>query len=188
MESEGLAAQWQIGLFAENRLRGLRGVSAGQTGTSTDTVRCQGCKQQFTPIRPRQHFCTSECSSATRGGPRNANWRGGASADQAAYALARYYRDPNRWKARAAARRAIAQGKIVPPTHCPKCGEQRKLQAHHHNGYEREHWLDVSFACDPCHRAEHRGRKSPKSAAVALAAIAAVLFALCEWAVWRAVA
>ena len=34
--------------------------------------------------------------------------------------------------------------------------DARHIQAHHHNGYEREHWLDVVWLCRACHNDTHR--------------------------------
>jgi DNA invertase Pin-like site-specific DNA recombinase len=46
-------------------------------------------------------------------------------------------RDPVKERARHAVRYAVASGKIVKPTHCPRCGTKALLQAHHHNGYDK---------------------------------------------------
>lgn len=60
--------------------------------------------------------------------------------------------------ARFAVRDAVVAGKLVRPSICPNCKKipTRPVQAHHHNGYDREHWLDVVWLCNACHRqAEH---------------------------------
>jgi len=57
---------------------------------------------------------------------------------------------------------AVKKGKILPPEICDECGEvpepfndgRRALQAHHHRGYAREHYLDVRWLCIKCHRKE----------------------------------
>jgi hypothetical protein len=56
-------------------------------------------------------------------------------------------------KARVAVREAIKKGEIerLP---CQKCGES-KVQAHHHNGYNREHWLDIIWLCQEHHTQAH---------------------------------
>lgn len=41
------------------------------------------------------------------------------------------------------------------PAAC-SCGSAGRLQAHHHNGYAPEHWLDVVWLCPKCHKAAHR--------------------------------
>ncbi len=38
---------------------------------------------------------------------------------------------------------------------CANCGKQAE-QWHHHNGYEKDHWLDVTPLCIPCHQAADR--------------------------------
>jgi predicted DNA-binding transcriptional regulator AlpA len=47
---------------------------------------------------------------------------------------------------------AVESGKLVKPEHCqyPGC-DATKLQAHHHNGYDQEHQLDVVWLCSKHH-------------------------------------
>jgi hypothetical protein len=56
--------------------------------------------------------------------------------------------------ARKAVRVALASGKLTRPAVCSKCFLPRKLQAHHQNGYDKEHHLDIIWICAKCHRAE----------------------------------
>ncbi len=46
---------------------------------------------------------------------------------------------------------AIQTGRLVRPQECSKCGATGRIEAHHHNGYTREHYLDVVWLCQPCH-------------------------------------
>lgn len=39
---------------------------------------------------------------------------------------------------------------------CEDCGTRMRVQAHHHKGYSRAHWLDVIWLCPPCHGRRHR--------------------------------
>lgn len=49
--------------------------------------------------------------------------------------------------------RAVKTGKLVRPSKCTKCGcDKSRIEAHHHNGYEKDHWIDVVFICTSCHR------------------------------------
>jgi hypothetical protein len=42
---------------------------------------------------------------------------------------------------------AIELGELTRPAVCGDCGtDKRKIEAHHHKGYQREHWLDVVWA------------------------------------------
>lgn len=68
--------------------------------------------------------------------------------------LQRQYRlrHVDRIKARSAIGRAIRDGKINRGSHCHYCGNESVTQAHHHNGYSREFWLDVIWLCRKCHR------------------------------------
>lgn len=70
-----------------------------------------------------------------------------------------YNKRDNRKKydASLALRKAVRRG-IVKPAHqqdCILCG-RRAQDLHHHNGYDREHWLDVVPLCKACHRKQHK--------------------------------
>jgi hypothetical protein len=58
--------------------------------------------------------------------------------------------------ARAYVNRQIRDGKLprASTKPCVRCGK-RAREYHHHLGYEREHWLDVTPVCSVCHRATH---------------------------------
>lgn len=49
---------------------------------------------------------------------------------------------------------AIRTGALVRGP-CQSCGSSA-TEAHHHNGYSKEHWLDVVWLCKLCHETEHR--------------------------------
>ena len=53
-------------------------------------------------------------------------------------------------------RHAVRTGRLL-RTACVDCGGA-SLEAHHHNGYDADHALDVVWLCRPCHLARH-GRK-----------------------------
>lgn len=65
-------------------------------------------------------------------------------------------RDGDKLQARASVNRLIRYGKIpspseVPCSQCKHCGDDRKHEYHHHNGYSAEHHLDVIVLCSKCH-------------------------------------
>ncbi len=64
--------------------------------------------------------------------------------------------------ARAAANRAVAKGKLPRPDTlpCQECG-QSASQYHHHQGYEREHWIHVIPVCTKCHARLDANAKKP---------------------------
>lgn len=62
--------------------------------------------------------------------------------------------DPVKARAWGAVRAALKRGDLISQP-CVKCGSDRS-EAHHHKGYEPEHWLDVEWLCRPCHTLEHR--------------------------------
>ena len=51
--------------------------------------------------------------------------------------------------------RAVAVGALVRPNHCSSCGSTYRIQGHHANGYEPDHYLDVVWLCQSCHRQAH---------------------------------
>lgn len=63
-------------------------------------------------------------------------------------------RYPIREKARQYVKNAIRDGRLIRSDRCsnPECNKICKPEAHHHNGYEEEHWLDVIFLCTECHK------------------------------------
>ena len=50
---------------------------------------------------------------------------------------------------------ALRRGDLVRPGTCSACQSPCKPQAHHHNGYDEEHMLDVVWVCISCHEAAH---------------------------------
>lgn len=63
-------------------------------------------------------------------------------------------------KARRILRQAVADGKILKPDTCSACGDvcsREDLDAHHHNGYEGDAALQVTWLCKSCHGLEHGG-------------------------------
>lgn len=58
--------------------------------------------------------------------------------------------------------KATKRGILIPPKECAKCQRepgfgsrgQRLIQAHHHNGYDDDHILDVVWLCPSCHKIE----------------------------------
>lgn len=59
---------------------------------------------------------------------------------------------PEKFKARNFVNNNIAKGRLERAKNltCAHCGKQAS-DYHHHNGYSREHWLDVIPLCRPCH-------------------------------------
>lgn len=63
--------------------------------------------------------------------------------------------------ASSALQKAVAEGQLprVNTLLCSDCGAQAS-DYHHHNGYERTHWLDVVPLCRKCHRHRHGSTRS----------------------------
>ena len=59
--------------------------------------------------------------------------------------------DPLKGPAHVAVYRALKSGRMVRPEVCDSCGISGKTEAHHHNGYEKPHRLDVVWLCRKCH-------------------------------------
>lgn len=62
-------------------------------------------------------------------------------------------RDPVKEYARGVVRDLIFRKKITKPEHCPRCGEKKLVQAHHHD-YNKP--LEIEWLCHLCHSQEHR--------------------------------
>ena len=55
---------------------------------------------------------------------------------------------------------AVKNGTLTRPATCSKCLQEGRIEAHHHNGYDKEHILDVIWLCRSCHRSLHRPNES----------------------------
>lgn len=69
----------------------------------------------------------------------------------------RRYRDrhPERYRAHYTVQQAVKRGALA-KLPCVVCGSSRQVEGHHHNGYEEEHILDVTWLCNRHHREAHR--------------------------------
>ena len=70
-----------------------------------------------------------------------------------------------KWDARRSVRNAKKRGELVLEP-CEACGTEKDIQAHHHKGYAKEHWLDVQWLCRPCHIKADKLLKEPNYGAV----------------------
>lgn len=59
---------------------------------------------------------------------------------------------PQKSRARGAAKDAQARGDLTPPSACERCGAESHIEKHHHD-YAKP--LDVEWLCVSCHKAEH---------------------------------
>lgn len=75
---------------------------------------------------------------------------------------ARYYRrNPTKTRARTAVRDALDSGSLVRgPCAFASDACEGRIEAHHHKGYDREHWLDVVWLCIRHHGHAHRSTKA----------------------------
>jgi hypothetical protein len=63
---------------------------------------------------------------------------------------------PDKMKARSAVSHGLRDGKIKKGTRCNHCKTKSgKLEAHHHQGYTEENYLNIIWLCDSCHREVH---------------------------------
>lgn len=67
-----------------------------------------------------------------------------------------YKRDRDKVLAKKAVWNAVKSGKIIRPINCSNCGNQNKIQAHHHLGYAVKDRLNVQWLCHKCHMFIHR--------------------------------
>ena len=80
--------------------------------------------------------------------------------------------DPHE-RARRAVHNALRSGKLSKAP-CELCGidDERVLEAHHYQGYDEAHWLDVQWLCVRCHakvdaiRAQWAGKRNKKILAI----------------------
>jgi len=51
---------------------------------------------------------------------------------------------------------AVKNGEFKKPETCSHCGKKKRLDSHHHLGYEGDNWKNVVWLCRKCHQIEHR--------------------------------
>ena len=143
-----------------------------RTGTTDRPVTverlCPVCGVTFRTSRHLQVYCARTCKDRAHGrredrGAVNARSRRWAKTEKGraairARARVQYRRDRPKAIARAAVGDAIRKGRLTRPLLCEDCGSERPLQGHHHLGYDREHWLTVTWLCVPCHTKEHHAQ------------------------------
>ena len=154
------------GKFSDGRVR-LRAIckvcgSRRKLKETAPEKRCKDCGQvkpisefQENGLRPYCRPCNNERVYAhQRDNGRKKHTEGSM----------RWYRkkwdnDPE-FRVKVRAYRAVkeARGRGLPkPDRCEKCdASDTKLNAHHHKGYDKEHWLDVVWLCARCHAAAHK--------------------------------
>ena len=59
-------------------------------------------------------------------------------------------------RARRAVELAVIHGRMRRPKKCSVCRQPKRLEAHHHRGYAKKHWLAVIWLCVECHWDRHR--------------------------------
>lgn len=60
--------------------------------------------------------------------------------------------------------RAVINGTLIKPKNCEECNvEPRRIEAHHPNGYDEEHWLDIEWLCHSCHMRKHNNENSRRA-------------------------
>lgn len=60
---------------------------------------------------------------------------------------------PQKYRAHIAVKSALRSGRLVKPSVCEDCGEEKRLEGHH-DDYSKV--LDVRWLCRQCHGAHHR--------------------------------
>jgi hypothetical protein len=126
----------------------------------TEPTRCPGCKLIKPPeafggsIRVRYcRVCANERSYAHKRGA----GRAAHNARMSTYQKEKHATDPvyrMKVSARSAVRAALEKGVLTKPLICSSCNRESRVTAHHHNGYDKEHRLDIVWICARCHRAE----------------------------------
>ena len=141
------------------RLRSIcKECGSGRQAFNPEARTCSVCKKHKdgSEFRRRGRVCRA-CDNEKvyeyrRGAGREAHNR-----RMCEYQKERYHNDPEykqKVAARSAVNTAVRAGVMERPDSCPSCGRKVRVHGHHHNGYEKEHWLDVVWLCARCHYAE----------------------------------
>lgn len=100
----------------------------------------------------RDEEVTTQLRKDGKTGVRNPNWKGGISKNGTRYSAIQRERYPKRKYARDAVYRALKKGIISKPESCEDCGKETENLQAHHESYEEDAWLDVTWLCLKCHR------------------------------------
>jgi len=95
----------------------------------------------------------------------NAEWREANTDHLRSYRRSHMEEHPETYAARAAVNNAIRAGKLVRPAECDVCGTTAGRINGHHDSYEKDRWLVVTWMCDTCHAFTHARRKEQANAA-----------------------
>lgn len=121
----------------------------------------EGCGKAFTPGRRvgAARFCSPYCYyKAYREQPEHREKYRAAQKEN-------YYRHHPKSVARYQVKLALLDGRLRKPATCSECGDAAEyIEAHHHNGYDQDHWLDVLWLCKRCHGKKHRKPAPPSCA------------------------
>lgn len=151
----------------EPRLRSV--CRACEAAKSNDQPkRCSVCKKKKPATEFRQNGTYAACKPCQNEKVAAAKRPGGSQHRRHVEAQGRYQKekwrtDPEyreRVRARQAVYWAVKTGTLKRPAKCSACPRRCTPHAHHHHGYAREHWLDVTWFCAKCHyQIEHQETK-----------------------------
>lgn len=139
-------------------------------GTTADLQRmhndtqCHACRREKRKQNPRERELAAIAEQTPERKATRARWRATKARKESSR---RYYTQehvlekireyrkahPLQVGARGAISHAVRYGRLVKQP-CIQCGNP-KVEAHHHLGYEQEHWLDIQWLCKKCHTAVH---------------------------------
>lgn len=131
-----------------------------------DCGECKPCRDRarakaFREAHPDEQRARNRASYARHAETKKAKQRAWNATHEAAVARRARNASPETIRkrpARQAVYRALRDGKMTRPTSCPACGNTGRIEAHHHNGYDQAHWLDVIWLCSACHAMTDRAR------------------------------
>lgn len=146
--------------------RGIRGISNKELRQEAIDLARQGLKRccRCKSVRPFEHFSKSsqsydglgfQCKYCDQIVNQRVNWSIPESSKSRRKAYQQYRKKeyPEISKAHLEVNKAIKRGDMLAASDCAcmACGAQAK-EYHHHNGYDKEYWLDVIPLCVSCHR------------------------------------
>lgn len=68
-------------------------------------------------------------------------------------------KNPEKIKAQLAVNHAVRSGKLRRPAYCEICGARSEHIEGHHDSYDRDRWLVVTWLCSSCHKFLHTQRR-----------------------------
>jgi hypothetical protein len=156
-----------MGKFKAKEPKWIRGWEHWQCGHCREWKRRSGFQNLYSRLNGLAPICRVCCANKDRrdhatnpekARAANKRWRQANKEQRLEYFDQYRFFHKDRLNARRYAKEAIGRGDIIRPLNCECCGNPCLPDAHH-DSYDQDRWLVVTFMCKPCHGWTHAKRR-----------------------------